>query len=120
MRHKTILIFILSLLILNGCSKELQDQQSENNDSIGGQRDSYGCLTPAGYSYNETIGACIREWELNDMQRAAAKIAVDYRGKAKGLTIISVENGTCKGEACYIVHIETSPGNTIDVFIGYD
>ncbi|MBM3228348.1 hypothetical protein FJZ20_00445 [Candidatus Pacearchaeota archaeon] len=31
--------------------------------SLGGQRDSYGCLIAAGYSWNEEISACVREWE---------------------------------------------------------
>ena len=30
---------------------------------IGGQRDSYGCLGPAGYSWNATEQKCVREWE---------------------------------------------------------
>jgi len=33
---------------------------------IGGQRDEYGCLGPAGYTYNETIDSCVRQWELDE------------------------------------------------------
>jgi hypothetical protein len=30
---------------------------------IGGQRDSNGCLGPAGYSWNSSEKECVREWE---------------------------------------------------------
>lgn len=44
---------------------------------IGGQRDEYGCLGPAGYSYDESVGACTRSWEMTDDKRRAAKTVVD-------------------------------------------
>lgn len=34
----------------------------ENQTIIGGQTDSHGCLGPAGYSWNDTEQACVREW----------------------------------------------------------
>lgn len=30
---------------------------------IGGNTDEHGCLIAAGYSYNESLGGCVREWE---------------------------------------------------------
>lgn len=30
---------------------------------IGGDRDEYGCLTPAGYSWCESKSKCLRTWE---------------------------------------------------------
>ena len=32
-------------------------------EPIGGQTDEHGCLIAAGYSYNTTLGGCVREWE---------------------------------------------------------
>jgi hypothetical protein len=32
-------------------------------EPIGGQRDSHGCLGPAGYSWNQSEESCVREWE---------------------------------------------------------
>ena len=59
------------VLMLRGCSTQ--------PESIGGQRDKYGCLGPAGYSYSEDIGACVRSWEIDDEGKTlAAKAAVDY------------------------------------------
>jgi hypothetical protein len=37
-----------------GCEKEKQ--------LIGGTRDENGCLVPAGYSWNDTLRVCVREW----------------------------------------------------------
>jgi hypothetical protein len=36
--------------------------QEDSGSPIGGQRDSHGCLGPAGYSWNETEKECVREW----------------------------------------------------------
>jgi len=75
-----------------------------NEQSIGGERDEHGCLGPAGYTYDENINACVREWELNDNQKGAAKIAVESVVYEKGTTIIQVLVARCPG--CFIVEIE--------------
>jgi len=36
------------------------------NQVIGGQRDEYGCLGPAGYSWNSTEEKCVREWSYGE------------------------------------------------------
>ena len=45
------------------CMYEGETFVEEIEASIGGERDEHGCLGPAGYSYNETLGGCVREWE---------------------------------------------------------
>lgn len=72
--------------------------------TIGGERDEHGCLNPAGYSWNESVGACIREWELNENQRKAAKIAVEHVGYKIGTTVIKVNVARCPG--CFAVDLE--------------
>ena len=59
-------------------------------ENVGGQRDEHGCLEPAGYTWNESVGACIREWELDDDQKRAAGIAVEYVGYEYATTITKV------------------------------
>ena len=72
---------------------------------IGGQRDEHGCLGPAGYTYNADIDACVREWELQENQKEAAKLAVQsISGVHKGLTVIEVQLLKCPG--CFIVKFE--------------
>lgn len=86
------------LLVVSGCAV-VPNTDSNNNpiqtsgqeqQLIGGQRDEHGCLGPAGYSWNEEIGVCARQWELDETQKQAAKIAVAKIGQAKGLTVVEV------------------------------
>lgn len=69
--------------------------------TVGGQRDDYGCLIPAGYSYNEDIKACVREWELSEDEREAAKIAVQ-NSTFSDITIVEIDN-RCGSESYYIL-----------------
>ena len=73
-------------------------------EPIGGERDERGCLGPAGYTYSSEVGACIREWELDDNQKYAASIAMEYVGWENGSTIIQVQTARCPG--CFLVEVE--------------
>ncbi|MFH1358284.1 MAG: hypothetical protein ABIH37_00175 [archaeon] len=88
-----VLMFFIKLTVIdkkeNG--KNIQEDQTENQELIGGQRDEQGCLTAGGYSYNTNIKACTRDWELDNDQEEAAKIAVDYVKPAYALTIEKVD-----------------------------
>jgi hypothetical protein len=75
---------------------------------IGGQKDEHGCLTPAGYSWNESLGVCLREWELDESQRKAAKIAVMPLSSL--FTVTKVETLRCPG--CFIVYLKNNMGDT--------
>lgn len=96
MKTKFIVAIILLIVFTAGCTVE---------KPIGGERDEHGCLGPAGYTWNESVGACIREWELKDNQREAAKIAVDFIQQNK-LTITEVMVARCPG--CFLVKL-TNP-----------
>ena len=100
---KKILLFsiIISVFFLVGCEKSSPEN---NKELIGGQRDEYGCLGPAGYMWNEDVGACIRDWELDDNQKRAAGIAIDHLGYEEGSTIIQVMTARCPG--CFMVEVE--------------
>ncbi len=76
------------------CSSDSDD----NGEIIGGQRDVYGCLSPAGYIFVESIGACARDWEIDsEDKRKAARIAVEYVGFKKGLTVSDIKILKCLG-----------------------
>lgn len=68
---------------------------------VGGDRDEHGCLGPAGYGWDEEVGACIRVWELDENKRRAARIAVDYIGQKEGLIVEEVLVARCLG--CFTV-----------------
>jgi eight-cysteine-cluster-containing protein len=95
------LLIAIAALALTGC---MPDQ------IIGGERDEQGCLVGAGYSWNETIGACVRDWELDKDQARAAQIAVDYHGKTKKLSVTEVIPQDCDG--CYNVVLERNQEST--------
>ena len=71
MKIKTVFIVLLIIVILSSSILIFAPRQN-----IGGARDRFGCLTSAGYSWDDSVGACLREWELNDSQRQAAKFVV--------------------------------------------
>ena len=71
-------------------------------ETIGGQRDDHGCLGPAGYSWNEDLGACTRSWELNETQKEAAKIAI--APLSYYVTVTEVVAGDCNG--CFTVKLQ--------------
>jgi hypothetical protein len=77
-----------------------------NDNIIGGQLDEYGCLSSAGYSFDEEIGACVRQWELNEETRQLARTAVVALESERTPVIISIVSFDCDG--CYIVEIADS------------
>ena len=73
--------------------------------SVGGDRDSHGCLGSAGYAWDDGVGACTRSWELdNKALRRAAAVAVESVGGSSGLSVLGVIQGECVG--CYTVRLQ--------------
>ena len=95
MKNKSLFLILGLIVVVAGTSGLFLLKKTEtasihpesNGDLIGGNRDEHGCLGPAGYSYDEEIGACVRSWELDQEQRQVAQVAVDYLGKDSGLTL---------------------------------
>ncbi len=73
-------------------------------EMIGGERDMHGCLGPAGYTWSEEVGACIRTWELDSDQKEAASMAVEHIGWEYATTVVEVSVQRCPG--CFLVTIE--------------
>ncbi len=61
----------------------------KNEPVIGGDRDVNGCLISAGYSFNQSVGACIRAFEMTPDIMKASKLAVDSIGSSYALTVAS-------------------------------
>ena len=91
---KTIILLVLISALFMGCI--------QTEEPVGGQRDEHGCLGPAGYTWDEDIGACVREWELDEGQRRAAKIAV--APLSYPVTVIEVDILKCPG--CFSVSLQ--------------
>ena len=90
---------LASIIFICGCT---QTNNSNDTKPIGGDRDSHGCLGPAGYSWDADVAACMRSWELNETQRKAAKIAV--APLSFPVTVIDVIVQTCPG--CFLVRLQ--------------
>lgn len=104
---KYVIPFVFALLLF-GCTvqPEVSPEQDvvDEPQAIGGQRGLNGCLGPAGYSFNADINACVREWELSEQQKRAARIAVEHVGAQKGLTVTEVLVAKCPG--CFVVRFD--------------
>ncbi len=71
------------------------------NKEIDSEKDKE-CLVSAGYNWNETIQACIREREINSSEkRKAVKIASETINRRESLTLLTVLKKECEG--CYDV-----------------
>lgn len=120
----TIMILVLIMaLFIAACDpahvtddNDNTDDQVDDNDGvvdeddepiIGGGRDEQGCLSAAGFSYSEYVGACTRTWEIDESaasQAEASRMAVQYVGKKKGLTVEEVTVYRCVG--CFDVKFD--------------
>jgi hypothetical protein len=84
------------------CNADGKTFTEEIGKPIGGDTTPEGCLGSAGYSWDESVGACIRSWELDANQKKAALIAVDMYSLP--LTVVSVEANLCEG--CYVIKLQ--------------
>jgi len=107
MKNKTapIIVGILIIVIIIGAAIIILNYSKEdggNGGNIGGQEDEHGCLTGAGYSWNESVGACVREWELKAEDRRAAEIAI--APLSFPVTVVEVSKQECEG--CYNITLQ--------------
>jgi len=92
---------IVILIMLGGCIGG-DKEEPDGGDIVGGDKDEHGCIGSAGYIWSDDVGACIREWELDENQKKAAKIAVEPLSFY--VTVISVDVARCPG--CFVVHLQ--------------
>jgi hypothetical protein len=98
------IFFVVLLVIKKDSGSEITENKTETQEQIvGGDKDEHGCIGSAGYIFDEEIGGCIRDWELDENQKKAAKIGVEALG-LKNPTIIEVLTARCPG--CFAVTLE--------------
>ncbi len=97
MNRLTLVVVLLLIVAALGLGVYFLTPRTEA-PSIGGDRDAYGCFTPAGYLWNEKVGACLRNFEMTPDIMEAARIAVESIRKSYALTVVSFnsyeESGT--------------------------
>ncbi len=101
---KTKIVVLIILLVFVSAVGATAMMKPAAEKSIGGEKDEHECLVPAGYSWDEYIGACIRNWEFDEDQKKAAKAAVEYLDSDKVSTIVEVNVLRCHG--CFTVKLE--------------
>jgi len=95
MKQKFVFILMIVLtIVITACTSP---------KPIGGERDLNGCLTPAGYSWDEEVGACTRTWELEGLEKQAARMAVVVQSFYP-VTVVDVKEGGC--EYCFVVTLQ--------------
>jgi len=103
---KTLFLSIVAIVLI--ALGLIYVNENKNISVIGGQKDGYGCSETTGYSYDEKIGACTRDWELDDSGKVkAATVAVASLSKITEtypFTVVDVEVLRCPG--CYRVLLE--------------
>jgi len=94
---KKYIILIVLLITLTACQQK----------PIGGDRDQNGCLTGAGYSYDEDVGACTRNWELDDHEKEVVRNVLMVQSYSS-YTIVNIEKiEDCND--CYDVTLQRNP-----------
>lgn len=101
----SIVIMAVVLMILIA----LNNQKQKTGGEIGRERDRYGCLVSAGYSWDDSVGACLREWELDESQRQAARLAV--APLSFPVTIVEVQTLRCPG--CFIIKLQRNDNQNL-------
>jgi len=108
-KHKktAVALIILAAVALIASMVVLRNNIHEKN-LIGGERDEHGCLIPAGYSWNKTLGVCLREWEADDVSRQVISDIRKDKDEEYGLTFLNISKGDCEG--CLIVWLQKDSG----------
>jgi hypothetical protein len=102
-----VLVIGFVFIVIPWTVNDQEGGQDQGRVPIGGQRDKHGCLAPAGYSWNEEIGVCIREWEIGgDEAERAIEISVRYLEWRGNTTVIEVSQVRCPG--CFVVKLENN------------
>jgi hypothetical protein len=91
MKAKFAIIIMVGLLLAMAGAIYFNYYRSEGDILIGGQTDDYGCLTAAGYSWDDYVGACTRSWELDMIEKEVAKSAVSHLSYR--VTIVDIKEG---------------------------
>ena len=114
MRNKAVFMLTLSVFLLIGAwwalksipikNRGVQEVETEvEKTKVGGDKDEHGCIGSAGYRFDEEIGACIRDWELDENQKRAAKMGVEA-ADLENSTVIEVLVTQCPG--CFTVTLQ--------------
>ena len=109
-REVTTIIIVFILLVITAITSTMifDWDNNQNKQLIGGEKDQHGCLVTAGYTYDQDIKACTRNWEIDQTnEKMAAKIAVESIDKTNNKDSLTIENINPVGcEGCFVVRLD--------------
>lgn len=77
---KKIIIFVVIIFVVIGVGYYIFNKLNQTNNQIaGGDKDEYGCIDSAGYSWCEAKQKCIRVWEEDCLLAEEIKSALAIR-----------------------------------------
>ncbi len=65
--NKLLLLQVVFIVYVSGCTLGKPDN-SEGSNMPGSDKDIYGCISSAGYSWCERTNQCERPWELAEQE----------------------------------------------------
>ena len=119
-----LIIFMILIILVNFANAAKIDKVNNSDDNsdnklIGGNEDENGCLIPAGYSWNESDGRCVKELVKKGKERYQYEIK-----EKKNITFIPwqkrnqsdcLEGCKCRGA---VMSCQTETGKTITIEAG--
>jgi len=105
-----------ALLLVSGCNpfapqpaeeEVLPEEQTREEELIGGQKDENGCLIAAGYSWCDAKQKCLRTWEESCEE---AETPPEYSAEKEALELVFREKYN-KAEGDVIVSIQRLEGD---------
>lgn len=74
-RKQLSIVFLILMFLIIAILLVIQSRSNfPNSDIIGYDKDDYGCLISAGYSWSNDAEACIRIWEITNDEKAIIKV----------------------------------------------
>ncbi|MBD3252500.1 hypothetical protein GF386_02110 [Candidatus Pacearchaeota archaeon] len=125
MKISYLLFSVFALFLALGIVSAQQGNQStkitahsnDSNQKIGGDKDEYGCLTAAGYSWNESEKKCVKEWETGDA-RYQEKQENQTQQQTQERTREKLRDGTYEREGGKQIQVQTKANNKIQLKTG--
>jgi len=97
---KILLVIVFVIVVVGVISvftyEGMKDRDVRGSDAVrkvGGERDRYGCLGAAGYRWNESELACVREWEVGE---ARYQVTDFYTCEAAGYDVMESYPRQCR------------------------
>jgi len=109
MYKKFFAVFAFTLFVVMILAVAVQGSENKDSNKRLGDTDEHGCISAAGYTWNEDEQKCVREWETGEAR---------YQNKEQSQTQTRVQDGTHVSEGGQMFKIQTQANNRIKLEAG--